>query len=187
MAISAPIAIPTEQIGSIPGPVNLIERIATGESKDPNLAPLCEDAVLNTFERAETIGSPVVTNGAHRKHHHSATYAMHGIPGTAPAGFKVPFSDHHARGVLRLTRGPLRYKRYVNCGFSPLSEGGRVCRARISRRILSEVTSDREGRWKQATGAGGSAECKQYSGRTSVRRAAKRGVPGGSAKTQSYG
>jgi methionine synthase II (cobalamin-independent) len=119
MAISAPIAIPTEQIGSIPGPVNLIERIATGESKDPNLAPLCEDAVLNTFERAETIGSPVVTNGAHRKHHHSATYAMHGIPGTAPDGFKAPSSDHHARGVLRLTRGPLSYKRYVNCGFSP--------------------------------------------------------------------
>ena len=119
MAISAPITIPTDQIGSIPGPANLTERIATGESKDPNLAPLCEDAVLNTFERAETIGSPVVTNGAQRKHYHSATYAMHGIPGTAPDGFKAPFSDHHARGVLRLTRGPLSYKRYVNCGFSP--------------------------------------------------------------------
>jgi 5-methyltetrahydropteroyltriglutamate--homocysteine methyltransferase len=119
MAISPPIAIPTEQIGSISGAVDLIERIATGESKNPNLALLCEDAVLDTFERAETTGSPVVTNDAQRSHHHSATYAMHGIPGTAPDGFKVPFLDDHARGVLRLTRGPLRYKRYVNCGFSP--------------------------------------------------------------------
>ena len=37
MAKPAPITIPTESIGSIPRPPNLIERVARGDSEDPDL------------------------------------------------------------------------------------------------------------------------------------------------------
>src|SRR5205807_8907787 len=58
MAKPAPITIPTEPIGSIPRPVDLIERIAKGYSEDPSLAPLYDDAIRDTIERFETTGSP---------------------------------------------------------------------------------------------------------------------------------
>jgi hypothetical protein len=56
MATPVPIAIPTEPIGSIPGPLDLIERVAKGDSEDPNLAPLYEDAIRDTIELFEAIG-----------------------------------------------------------------------------------------------------------------------------------
>jgi 5-methyltetrahydropteroyltriglutamate--homocysteine methyltransferase len=59
MAKPAPIMIPTEPIGSIPKPVDLIERIAKSDRKDPSLAPLYEDAIRDTIERFETTVSPV--------------------------------------------------------------------------------------------------------------------------------
>ena len=37
MAKPASLTIPTEPIGSIPRPVDLIERVAKGDSEDPNL------------------------------------------------------------------------------------------------------------------------------------------------------
>ena len=67
------ITIPTEPIGSIPRPVDLIERIAKGDSEDPNLAPFYEDAIRDTIERFETTGSPVVTDGEQRKYHNFCT------------------------------------------------------------------------------------------------------------------
>jgi 5-methyltetrahydropteroyltriglutamate--homocysteine methyltransferase len=61
MARFPPITIPTEPIGTIPRPADLIGRVSRRESEYPNLAALYEDAVQNTFERFEAIGSPVVT------------------------------------------------------------------------------------------------------------------------------
>ena len=58
MAKPAPITIPTEPIGSIPRPVDLIERIAKGDREDPSLASLCDDTIRDTIERFETKGSP---------------------------------------------------------------------------------------------------------------------------------
>src|ERR1700716_2050977 len=115
MAKLAPIAIPTEPIGSIPRPVDLIERVAKGDSEDPNLAPLYEDAIRDTIERLEAAGSPVVTDGEQKKHHNFATYCVHGLPNLAPDGFQIPFSDGHTRRLPRLTRGPFRYRRYADC------------------------------------------------------------------------
>jgi len=40
MAKPAPITIPTEPIGNIPRPVDLIASIAIGDSEDPGLNPL---------------------------------------------------------------------------------------------------------------------------------------------------
>jgi 5-methyltetrahydropteroyltriglutamate--homocysteine methyltransferase len=114
MATPAQITIPTEPIGSIPRPHDLIERVATGDSEDPTLAPLYEDAIRDTIERFEATGSPIVTDGEQRKYHNFATYSVHGLPNTAPDGFKIPFSDGHTRRLSRLTRGPFRYRRYAD-------------------------------------------------------------------------
>jgi 5-methyltetrahydropteroyltriglutamate--homocysteine methyltransferase len=114
MVNPAPITIPTEPIGSIPRPVDLIERVSRGDSEDPNLAPLYEDAVRVTIERFEATGSPVVTDGEQRKYHNFCTYPIHGLSNTAPDGFKIPFSDGHTRRLSRLTSGPFRYRRYAD-------------------------------------------------------------------------
>src|SRR3984893_11608814 len=114
MVNPAPITIPTEPIGSIPRPVDLIERVSRGDSEDPNLAPFYENAVRVTIERFEATGSPVVTDGEQRKYHNFCTYPIYGLPNTAPDGFKIPFSDGHTRRLARLTGGPFRYRRYAD-------------------------------------------------------------------------
>src|SRR5256885_3790813 len=114
MAKPASLTIPTEPIGSIPRPIDLIETVAKGDSDDPSFAPLYEDAIRETIERFEAAGSPVVTDGDQRKCHNFATYCVHGLPNTAPDGFPIPFSDGHTRRLPRLTRGPFRYRRYAD-------------------------------------------------------------------------
>src|SRR3989449_407154 len=115
MAKPTSITIPTEPIGSIPRPIDLIERVAKGDSEDPNLAPFYEDAVRDTIDWFEATGTPVVTDGEQRKYHYFATYCVHGLPNTAPDGFTIPFSDGHTRRMSRLTGGPFRYRRYADC------------------------------------------------------------------------
>src|SRR5258707_14222239 len=107
-------AIPTEPIGSIPRPLDLIERVAQGDSEDPALAPHFEAAIRDTIERFEATGSPVITDGEQRKYNSFATYGVHGLPNTAPDGFTIAFSDGHTRRLSRLTRGPFRYRRYAD-------------------------------------------------------------------------
>src|SRR6266404_2667784 len=118
MAEPAAMAIPTEPIGSIPRPPDLIERIKQTDSADPNeepdLAALYEEAIRDTIERFEATGSPVVTDGEQRKYHGFATYCVHGLPNTAPDGFTIPFADGHTRRLARLTHGPFRYRRYAD-------------------------------------------------------------------------
>ena len=114
MAKPASLTIPTEPIGSIPRPIDLIERVARSDSEDPDLAPLYEDAIRDTIERLEATGSPVVTDGEQRKHHNFATYCVHGLANTAADGFLIPFADGHTRRLPRLTRGPFRYRRYAD-------------------------------------------------------------------------
>jgi 5-methyltetrahydropteroyltriglutamate--homocysteine methyltransferase len=106
--------IPTEPIGSIPRPPDLIQKLGQLDSQDPALAPLYEDAIRDTIERFEATGSPVVTDGEQRKYHNFLTYCVHGLPNMAPDGFIIPFSDGHTRRMFRLTRGPFRYSRYAD-------------------------------------------------------------------------
>src|SRR5258706_159393 len=119
MVKSASISIPTEPIGGSPRPLDLIERVVQGGSKDanedPDLAAFFEDAVRDTVERFEATGSPVVTDGEQRKYLGFASYCVHGLPNTAPDGFTIPFADGHTRRLSRLTDGPFRYKRYADC------------------------------------------------------------------------
>jgi 5-methyltetrahydropteroyltriglutamate--homocysteine methyltransferase len=107
-------AIPTEPIGSIPRPLRLIDAIGQLGNEDPSLAPLYEEAIRDTIERFEATGSPVITDGEQRKYHNFWTYSVHGLPNTAPDGFKIPFAAGHARRMPRLTSGPFRYRKYAD-------------------------------------------------------------------------
>jgi 5-methyltetrahydropteroyltriglutamate--homocysteine methyltransferase len=106
--------IPTEPIGSIPRPARLIHAIAALGSEDPALEALYDAAVKDTIDRFEATGSPVITDGEQRKYHNFWTYSVHGLPNTAPDGFKIPFAAGHTRRMLRLTAGPFRYRRYAD-------------------------------------------------------------------------
>jgi len=103
--------IPTESIGSIPRPLPLIEALAKTNPDDPSLDPLYDAAIRDTIERLEATGSPVITDGEQRKYQNFWTYAVEGLPNTAPDGFKIPFSAGHTRRMPRLTSGPFHYKR----------------------------------------------------------------------------
>ncbi len=103
--------IPTEPIGSIPRPRELIAAIAElGDHAHPNLPPLYEAAIHDTITRFEATGSPVITDGEQRKYHNFWTYSVQGLPNTAPDGFKIPFAAGHVRRMPRLTAGPFRYR-----------------------------------------------------------------------------
>ncbi len=107
--------IPTEPIGSIPRPLELINAIAeAGDYADPRLDPLYEKAIQNTIQQFEATGSPIITDGEQRKYHNFWTYSVHGLPNTAPDGFKIPFSAGHVRRMPRLTAGPFRYRLYAD-------------------------------------------------------------------------
>ena len=109
------ITIPTEPIGSIPRPLDLIDAVtATGDANDPALDPLYDAAIRDTIARFEATGSPVITDGEQRKYHNFWTYSVHGLPNTAPDGFKIPFSAGHVRRMPRLTAGPFRYRRQAD-------------------------------------------------------------------------
>ncbi len=106
------IEIPTEPIGSIPRPVELIEAVAASGHRidDPALEPLFKEAVRETVARFEATGSPVITDGEMRKYHNFWDYCVHGLPNTKADGFALPFARGHVRRLPELTEAPFRYK-----------------------------------------------------------------------------
>ena len=105
MAKPAPITIPTEPIGSIPRPRDLIARVAKGDSEDSTLAPLYEDAIRDTIERVEVTGSPVVRTANRGSITISVRTVGMGFR-TPPGRFKIPSSDVYTR----LTGGAMSVK-----------------------------------------------------------------------------
>ena len=128
------IPIPTEPIGSIPRPLNLIKAVSNGNSDDPALDPLYDAAIRDTIARFEATGSPVITDGEQRKYHNFWTYSVHGLPNTAPEGFKIPFSAGHTRRMPRLTAGPFRYRRLAD---SYLDVALRYARLPVKQAVIS--------------------------------------------------
>ena len=129
------ITIPTEPIGSIPRPLALIEAVtARGDANDPELDALYDAAIRDTIEQFEATGSPVITDGEQRKYHNFWTYSVHGLPNTAPDGFKIPFSAGHTRRMPRLTAGPFRYRRLAD---SYLEVASRYARVPIKQAVIS--------------------------------------------------
>ncbi len=111
----AAMAIPTEPIGSIPRPPELLYVIreqAMGRISAASLDKAYDDAVLDTIVRFEATGSPVITDGEQRKSSF-ATYPLEGLNSLAGDGVVIPFKDGHTRQLPRLTRGPFRYGKYA--------------------------------------------------------------------------
>ncbi len=107
--------LPTEPIGSLPRPVELIRGMrAYGEGRISSeaLEALFDGAVRDTIRRFEETGSPVVTDGEQRKPSF-ATYPIHGLKNLGPGGVTIPFEDGHARQLPVLTAGPFRYATYA--------------------------------------------------------------------------
>ena len=106
--------IPTEPIGSIPRPPELIEamqRLAAGQISQDKMNALYDRALRDTIRRMEATGSPIITDGEQTKPSF-ATYPIHGMDGLAP-GVTIPFADGHTRQLPQLTSGPFRYRTYA--------------------------------------------------------------------------
>ena len=104
-------AIPTEQIGSIPRPLQLIETIASfqaGRIEREVLDSAYREALKDTISRLEQTGSPVLTDGEQTKPSF-ATYPLSGLQNLASDGVVIPFADGHTRQLPQLTAGPFRY------------------------------------------------------------------------------
>ena len=107
--------IPTEPIGSIPRPQELIDAMAAvgrGEMSPPELHELQDRALRDTIERFEATGSPVISDGEQTKSSF-VTYPLEGLGNLAPDGAVIPFADGHTRQLPRLTAGPFRFGRHA--------------------------------------------------------------------------
>jgi methionine synthase II (cobalamin-independent) len=99
-------SIPTEPIGSIPRPPELLSAMRSGDAAE--LAAAQEAAVRDTIRALEEVGSPVVTDGEQSKPSF-ATYPIAGLEHLAPDGVVIGFADGHQRQLPRLTAGPFHY------------------------------------------------------------------------------
>jgi 5-methyltetrahydropteroyltriglutamate--homocysteine methyltransferase len=109
------VTIPTEPIGSIPRPPELLDamrRAAEGELSAAELDARFDEAVRSTVAELEATGSPVITDGEQRKPSF-ATYPIAGLETLAADGVVIPFADGHTRQLPVLTAGPFRYRTHA--------------------------------------------------------------------------
>ncbi len=109
-------SIPTEPIGSIPRPVELIDTalaVQAGTASPAELEAMFDAAVRDTLAEFDATGSPVVSDGEQRKFQSFWTYSIQGLPDLDAHGFEIPFNVGHIRQMPRLTRGPFRYRTYA--------------------------------------------------------------------------
>jgi 5-methyltetrahydropteroyltriglutamate--homocysteine methyltransferase len=110
------VGLPTEPIGSVPRPQELLDGIAgfeAGRVGRDELDALYDDAVRDTVARLEETGSPVLTDGEQRKPSF-VTYPVAGLETLAPGGVTIPFADGHTRQLPQLAAGPFRYATYAD-------------------------------------------------------------------------
>lgn len=128
--------IPTEPIGSIPRPPELIEAVqafAAGRVSREELDRLYDRALRDTIVRFEQTGSPVITDGEQTKPSF-ATYPLGDAPNVAPGGVTIAFDDGHVRQLPRLTAGPFSYGRYAD---SYLQAATLVARLPLKQAVIS--------------------------------------------------
>jgi 5-methyltetrahydropteroyltriglutamate--homocysteine methyltransferase len=107
--------LPTEPIGSIPRPHELIEGMKAfgdGRISSDALEALYDGAVRDTIRRFQETHSPVISDGEQRKPSF-ATYPVHGAANLAGGGVAIRFADGHERRLPVLTAGPFRYATYA--------------------------------------------------------------------------
>jgi 5-methyltetrahydropteroyltriglutamate--homocysteine methyltransferase len=108
-------SIPTEPIGSIPRPAELLAAMrayAAGSLSAERFRAAEQAAVRDTISRFEQTGSPVVSDGEQTKPSF-ATYPLAGLKNLAPDGVVIPFADGHTRQLPKLTAGPFHYAVYA--------------------------------------------------------------------------
>jgi len=108
-------AIPTENVGSVPRPSYLIEAMGAlqgGKISEAEFQSAVDKALIETIAEMEATGSPIITDGEQSKPSF-ATYPLNGLTNLAADGVVIPFSDGHTRQLPRLTGGPFRYSTYT--------------------------------------------------------------------------
>jgi len=116
-------AIPTENVGSLPRPAKLqcsIRHYDLGKISRDQLTREQDAACLDSIQNMEATGSPVVSDGEQRASSF-ATYPMSDtLAGTGLAEnlagdgqYFAIFTDGHHRQLPRLTGGPFRYRTYA--------------------------------------------------------------------------
>lgn len=106
--------IPSELIGSIPRTGELLAVIgqAHGDMDGAGVSAALDQAVRETVQTLETIGSPVVSDGEQGKPS-AWTYPIAGAANLSPEGVVIPFADGHQRQLPCLTAGPFRYRTHA--------------------------------------------------------------------------
>jgi 5-methyltetrahydropteroyltriglutamate--homocysteine methyltransferase len=128
--------LPTEPIGSIPRPKELIaglDAFAAGRVTSRELDSLFDAAVRDTIRRFEETGSPVVTDGEQRKPSF-ATYPIAGLANLAPGGVTIPFVDGHTRQLPVITSGPFHYNVYAA---EYLEEAKKIARRPLKQAVIA--------------------------------------------------
>jgi len=128
--------IPTEPIGSIPRPVELLVAIqahAAGKASAEQLKTAEESALRDTIARFDETGSPIITDGEQTKPSF-ATYPLAGLKNLAAGGVTIPFADGHTRQLPKLTGGPFRY---AVKAVSYLSAAKRYTRKPVKQAVIS--------------------------------------------------
>jgi 5-methyltetrahydropteroyltriglutamate--homocysteine methyltransferase len=103
--------LPTEPIGSIPRPPQLLAAasdLSAGRISLEQFRFAQDSALRGTISLFEQTGSPVITDGEQTKPSF-ATYPLSGVTNLAPDGVVISFADGHTRQLPRLTAGPFRY------------------------------------------------------------------------------
>ncbi len=130
--------IPTEPIGSIPRPAELIEgmqQLAAGRISQDQMGALYDRAICDTIRRFEETGSPIITDGEQTKPSF-ATYPIHGLETLAPGGVTIPFADGHTRQLPKLAAGPFQYRTYA---VTYLEEAKKHARADLLREAERDI------------------------------------------------
>jgi 5-methyltetrahydropteroyltriglutamate--homocysteine methyltransferase len=128
--------LPTEPIGSIPRPAELIAAMQTFEKGDisrQELNALYDASLKDTIERLEATGSPVITDGEQGKQSF-ATYCIHGLENLAPDGIPIVFADGHVRTLPRLISAPFAYRTPADVH---LEKAQRYARAPLKQAVIS--------------------------------------------------
>ena len=128
--------IPTEPIGSIPRPAELLAAMQaynSGKISREQLVSVEEAAVCDTIARLERTGSPVISDGEQTKSSF-ATYPLSGLSNLATDGVVIPFADGHTRQLPRLTSGVFRYGAHAS---SFLKAAQRHTRRPVKQAVIS--------------------------------------------------
>jgi methionine synthase II (cobalamin-independent) len=115
--------IPTEPVGSLPRPAKLQKAYAdydAGKITKEQLQKEQDAACLDSIQRMEETGAPIVSDGEQRMSSFATYPLTDTLAGTglaeglaADGQYFAIFTDGHHRQLPRLVRGPFRYKTYA--------------------------------------------------------------------------